>query len=143
MKAAWKVDGIFRCNANDVKKELDTLGEQFTPRDVVELARNESTALHKCFEWDDSIAAEKYREEQAKMVIRMIVYVDEQKNEKTNIRVLVSSGERDNTYMQTRLVVQNKTEYEELLERAMRELRAFKEKYKSLKELDYILELID
>ena len=37
----------------------------------------------------------------------------------------------------------NKDEYEELLKRARQELRAFKEKYKMLTELDEILNLID
>ena len=139
---AWKMDGIFDCDANDVMSELERLGDHYTLKDVVDLARDENTALHKCFEWDDAIAAEKYRESQAGTVIRMIVYVDQKTEEKTNIRAVVTTDIRKE-YSPTRLVMRNKSEYEALLDRAMNELRAFKAKYSMLKELDYILELID
>lgn len=142
-KYAWKFDNLYKANATKVKLELDTLGEKFTPADVVEYARSEDSELHKCFEWDDTIAAEKYRLTQAAQVIRAIVYVDQEKEERTPIRVVISTGNNDNTYTPSRLIFRDKTEYQRLLERALAELRAFKEKYKNLKELDYILELID
>lgn len=138
----WKINGLYKADANEVYDELQTLGDKFTPADVVDLARNESSALHSCFEWDDTVAAENYRRSQAQTLIRMIVFVDEKKNASSNIRVLVSTGERSGAYSPTRIIVQNADEYKALLERAMAELRAFKEKYKMLKELDYILELI-
>lgn len=138
----WKINGIFKADPNAVYDELQTLGDKFTPADVVDLARNEESALHSCFEWDNALAAEEWRRNQAQLLIRMIVFVDEKKDEPTNVRVLVSTGERTGEYTPTRLIVQNADEYKALLERAMAELRAFKEKYKMLKELDYIFELI-
>ena len=142
MKVDWKMTGYYPVSAKSVYEELETLGDEYTPRDVVELARNENTALHRCFEWDDTIAAEKYREVQARQVLRMLVFVDEEKDEKTPIRVIQAKPDERLVYTPTRLIMQDKTEYEKLLERAMAELQAFKEKYQCLKELDYILKLI-
>ena len=78
-------------------------------------------------------------------MIRQLVIVRDNKNEqeKTNIRVFVSTGKRDNTYTSTKLIVKKQDEYEALLERALAELRAFKVKYSSLSELDEILSLIE
>lgn len=147
--AAWKIDGVFKADANKVEGELnslrDALGRNCTPSDIVERARDENSEMHNCFEWDDSVAGEKYRETQARHIIRLLVSTKENngKVEKTNIRVFVSSGKNDSAYVPTRLVVRNQDEYEALLSRAYAELRAFKKKYATLSELEEILALID
>ncbi len=126
--------------------EIESLGNEYSLSDVVDMARDENSEMHSCFEWDDSVAGNKYREIQAGKMIRLLVITrenDDKKEEKTNIRYFVSTGKKDNTYTPTRLIVRNQTAYEELLERAYAELRAFKTKYSSLKELDEILSLID
>lgn len=43
--------------------------ESATPQQILEKARDESTELHKCFTWDDSIAAEKYRIQEARQIV--------------------------------------------------------------------------
>ena len=42
------------------------------PQSVVAAARNKKSPLHKQFEWDDTKAAEKYRLEQARELIRLV-----------------------------------------------------------------------
>lgn len=42
------------------------------PDDVVADARDESSPLHSHFEWDDGIAADEYRREQARVLIRSV-----------------------------------------------------------------------
>lgn len=145
MNVAWRIDGFYKADAEKVAEELETLGSEYSLSDVVEKAKDENSEMHDCFEWDDSIAGQKYRESQAQNMIRLLVYTkdDGDNKEKTNIRFIVSTGKRDNTYTPTRLVVRVQTEYEQLLERAMSELRAFKAKYSSLSELEEILDLID
>jgi ADP-dependent phosphofructokinase/glucokinase len=46
-------------------------------------------------------------------------------------------------YKPIKVIMQDKTEYEKLLERAWAELRAFKSKYAMLTELEEIFSLID
>ena len=47
-------------------------GNKITPSDVVDAARPEDSPLHSRFEWDDSVAGEKYREAQAAQLIRTV-----------------------------------------------------------------------
>jgi hypothetical protein len=71
--------GVKGVSAQDVGECLETLkarGETWTPADVVEEARPETAPLHPAFEWDDSIAAEKYREDQARHVITSVQLVE-------------------------------------------------------------------
>lgn len=45
-------------------------GGRITPRALVDAARDPDSPLHSFFEWDDSEAAEKYREMQARTLLR-------------------------------------------------------------------------
>lgn len=60
---------------------------KFSPKDVVEYARNKNTELHSRFEWDNKIAGDQYRIEQAKSIIRQLkITVIERENEIIKIR---------------------------------------------------------
>lgn len=50
-------------------------GGSATPKDVVDAARGRSAPLHACFEWNDAEAAEKYREDTARQLMRSIELV--------------------------------------------------------------------
>lgn len=139
MEISWKINGIFKADAQKVYKEIgDTC---ITPEEVLEKARNKKSELHKCFEWDDSVAAEKYRLEQARTVIRMLVIKTEDKEEQPQ-RVFQISSQK-NEYQPIKFFMQNKDEYQKLLERAKDELKAFKNRYKSLSELEEVFDAID
>lgn len=45
---------------------------KLTPKIVVDEARDPNHPLHNRFEWDDGVAAEKYREDQARGLIRLL-----------------------------------------------------------------------
>ena len=47
-------------DAQKVADEILGIGEEVTAEEVVNAARDESCELHKCFEWDNSIAAFDY-----------------------------------------------------------------------------------
>jgi len=51
--------------------ELEQRG-RLSPADVVETARDPASPLHHCFDWDDSTAAESWRLEQARRLIRSV-----------------------------------------------------------------------
>ena len=57
-----------------IKSELERLFLEglLRPADVVEAARDPESPLHSHFEWDDTEAAEKWREEQARQLIRNV-----------------------------------------------------------------------
>lgn len=140
--AEWKMP-IFKADAQKCAEEIIALGDKITPDEVLEKARDESTELHKCFEWDDSVAAEKFRKIQARDVIRFIVIKEEEKPEDRPQIKVFHVTEKTGGYKPIEFIVKHEDEYKALLERAWAELRAFKAKYSMLEELREIMELID
>ncbi len=135
----WKFDGLF---AGDPQKCYEELGEaNVTPEEVLNIAKDKKTELHKCFEWDDTVAANKYRLVQARQIIQSFVIVRQEEN-KPQVRAFQITT-TTNTYQPTRLFLQQPDEYKALLERAKEELKAFRQKYKQLQELSEIFEEID
>lgn len=71
----WKAGSRMKANAEKVGAELESIKGVKTPTGVIEMARNAKTELHRCFTWDDSEAAEAYRLEEARAVLRSITVV--------------------------------------------------------------------
>ena len=139
---SWKVKGLFKADAQKVSEDIAEIGETVEPSEIVNKARNENTELHKCFEWNNDIAAEKYRIQQARNILCNLVF--EHKDEPTKqepIRLMYKTTENEG-YKSINLIMQKPDEYKALLNRAYSELQAFKNKYKMLKELKEIFDLI-
>ena len=143
-RAKWRHGfGFVKADAQRVADEIMSIGDDVTPQQVLEKARNENTELHKCFEWDDAIASEKYRLIQARDVIRFLVIEEETvPTDRPEVRLMYKTDNATG-YKPIKVIMQDKTEYEKLLERAWAELRAFKSKYAMLTELEEIFSLID
>lgn len=141
----WKVKGVFKANAETVYHEIGSIGESASTEDIVEYAKDKKTELHKCFEWDDTIAGHKYRLEQAKRILTMIVVKADEEVEKTfePVRIFVKSGERLHEYTKVNIAVKNDDAYQKLLESARRDAEAFVRKYESLPEVREIIEVIE
>ena len=136
---SWKIEGLFKANAQKVYEEIGNTS--VSPEEVLEKARNENSELHKCFEWDDSVAAEKFRLQQARQIIQLLVIVPQKKTDEP-VRVFSITSQR-NTYQPTRLFLQQPDEYQILLKKAKIELAEFKKRYKTLSELEEIFKCID
>lgn len=140
MEVEWKINGIFKANAQKVYEEIGD--RKVTPEEVLEQARSdENSELHKCFEWNDSIAAEKYRLTQARQIIQLLV-IKPEKKEEPQVRVFQITTETNN-YQPTKLFLEQPDEYKALLQRAKNELSALKTRYKTLSELEKVFEAID
>lgn len=144
--ATWdsRFKQLYKADAQRVADEIYSIGETATPKQIVALAKNEQTELHKCFEWNDSIAAEHYRIQQARDVVRHLVIKrpEENKEKPQNLRLFFKPVGSEG-YRPTELIMKNENEYERLLETARAELHMFKKKYSMLTELEEILALID
>lgn len=139
MGVTWRIQGYYKADAQKVAEEIGF--GKFTPMEVLEKAKDETTELHKCFEWNDSIAAEKYRLEQAKNIIRMLVYKKENKEQQV-VRYYAKT-EKKHVYQPTKQFLVQEDEYQGLLRRALAELEAFKNKYHTLTELENIFEAME
>jgi len=128
-------------------EELETEHGQVTPKSVLESARPKGSLLHPCFEWDDGIAAEKYREDQAGRIIRnLVVRVEraEEQKEPVQVRAFVNiKTETKSIYLPIAKVLSEDSFRQQMLDTAWGELRAFRIKYSDLKELSGVFSLID
>lgn len=114
-------------------------------KDVVKYAKNPKTKLHKCFEWDDSKAAAKWRLEQAQHIIRCHVIVMPTDDKPVKVRAFQSlpSKRGGQEYQQTADVLSQPSWRQELLETALSDLRSLRKKYEVLKELSSVWSAID
>lgn len=104
-------------DANVVGEELDRIRSQsgqLTVRAVVKAARPKRSPIHGAFEWDDSVAGERYREYQARNLIRAIRVVDEDSSGETVSRpkfVHIDKGSEDRYYQDASIVIENVDEF--------------------------------
>lgn len=134
-----------------VLAELERIRERnggtLTARAVVDEARDPDHPLHHRFEWDDSVAAERWREDQAARLIRC-TYI-EMKIEDESLRVRAFSNlssdrkSEPGTYRATADVLSDAEMSAQLLQDAMWELKAFRRKYATLKALAPVFAVID
>lgn len=142
--ATWRTPGIFKADAQKVCDELREIGEEFTPEEIVEAAKDSTKELHKCFEWDNDKAANSYRLYQARILTSQIIFKRETVEDEpspTPVRVF-NKTDSSGGYKIPERTFKVQSEYESLLQRAYAELRAFKLKYQALSELSEIFDLI-
>lgn len=121
-------------------KELEQLAAAnegvVNPHQWVEFARNPSTASYKIFEWDDSVAAEQWRIEQARCYLRVLVVVVPNTNQSVRAWVSMSQDRKPDGGYRPMLAVLSKTEWrEKLLADAFSDLGVIEAKYSMLQEL--------
>lgn len=140
--AAWKSGCRISADAQKVADEIAAIGDSATPAQILDRARDEHSELHKCFDWDDAKAAEKWRLQQARHIVCNLVIKETSDTPKPEVRLFFKT-DSESGYKPTVLIMQDKDEYQKLLARALAELSSFKAKYKTLAELDGVFTAID
>ena len=115
-------------------------GGELRPEAVVEAARPTTSPLHDSFEWRDSAAAQQWRIQQARMLIRVVVkYEAGRDGEEVECRVFVSltpDRKANGAGYRVMTTVLSNAEYRaQLLADARAEMQVFREKYRALTEL--------
>lgn len=127
-------------NLRDQLQSIYRQRGELTPAIVVDEARPADAPLHDRFEWDDSIAGEKYREVQAAELIRSVKVVYTDQPEERSVRAFVSVQRDDHRgYVPTEEAVADDFTRKLLLAECRREWEAFKAKYSSLEEFAAIV----
>lgn len=115
-----------------------------TPKEVLNKARNKRSPVHKYFDWDDSSAAEKYRLDQARALIRCLIIVDDDDDDghrKYTAPLVLETGER--AYVDIDKVVSNEFLWKQLIAIALKDLQLWKKRYEHLKELKPVFVVAD
>lgn len=139
----WKLPGVVPVDAQTAGEELDRICRErgtLNPSYIVDESRPEEAPLHPCFEWDDTVAAEKYREVQASSIVRNITVTHEEPSGPQNIRAFVHV---QGAYQPIARVLIDPVKTEELFRTAERELKAFRDKYQTLERLKPVFDAIE
>lgn len=126
--------------AGQVCQELEASGG-LTAKRLLDASRPVDAPLHEEFIWDDTEAAEKYREHQAAHIIRCIIVRPEAVS-KEPVRAFVNVSDEQRSYRSLDIVLQKTNLREQLLGQALKDLKAFEVKYSTLSELAEVFEAI-
>lgn len=108
-------------------------GGPLTPQAVVAFAADPKSPLHRHFEWDDKIAADKFRQDQAREMIRLI-RIDDRTDDPP--RAFLSVADRGGVAYRTLGDVQSSLDLQRaVLAAAERDLDAFEKRYRELSDI--------
>lgn len=130
---------------SELKKLCGNKGGVSTAQ-VVEAARPKSAPLHSWFTWDNTRAADLYRQEEAGMLMRFCVEVQEVNGEECETPVVcyVPSGDSNEMmHVQTSDVMSDTAQREYIIQAALDGLRSWRLRYGMLKELASVVTAID
>lgn len=125
----------------EVLSQLDR-ARRLTPANVVTSARPVDSPLHGGFEWNNDTAAEAYRLDQARYILRSIVMVREEDDAPTTpIRAFVTVADDDadtkrpqTIYMGIETALADPVKRDAIVARAARELSEWQARYRQLTE---------
>lgn len=142
-KYSWKRAG-FSANAQKVGEELEQI-EIVTNKNVLDYAKNnKDSELYKCFEWDNTIASEKYRLIQATRLISSISFVIKEKPmKKQKIYYSIKTEKEEiHTFKNIKSILENDDEYIALCEKAKKEIKNCKDNYNDLIQKNDLKEIV-
>lgn len=116
-------------------------GDFFSPAAVVIASRPKKAPLHSVFEWNDSVAAEQFREYQASYLIRAVTVIMPELPDSAPVRAFVSVIINDQRrYTSIAAAMTDENLRDQLLGDALREMQQFERKYAELSELASVIQ---
>ena len=165
-KYSWRNGYSHKVSADVVGSVLEKIEKSdgmVTSKSFLDYSRPEDSETHSMFEWDDSVAAEKYRLSQSGKIINQLsveviyeesvpadisINVEEQVPAKRQfvsafVNVERKSIKQSAVFMNVQEALRNEHTREMVLENAKSELESFKRKYGNLVELSEVIKAID
>ena len=143
----WKPNSRMSGDVKIVGQAIDKIramtGGIASTKHILIAASDPQSPLHRYFEWDNTLAAEQWRLEQARNLAQSIEVVFTDRPDILPTRAYVSienAGERG--YMEISDVMQNTELREQLLNQAMNDAEHFHNKYNNLVELEPIFKAV-
>lgn len=132
-------------------QKLEEKNGSVTREEFLESARSEDSEMHKLFEWDDGVAAEKYRLYQANTIIHSIkLTVVEEEKKPVTLSAFVIPGYteekmmgKNGGYINIRRATKDTDTKDLVLQDARKNARWFMDKYRSIGELAEVVSAIE
>ena len=106
---------------------------EITPEAVVATAKSPKSPLHKFFEWDDSLAAQKYRLHQARNLILSIKFENENGEAQRVFESVMIKNQRQ--YVAIETIESSQALVDQVIEAAFKELRYWSAKHQQYKKV--------
>ena len=114
-----------------------------TPKTLLDASRSVDAPLHSIFEWDDLIAAEKYREGQAQeLIINLRIAIDDGGEEPVKVRAFENKPEGHSAYGSIASALTNSEWRDMMLQQAADEAKLYIAKYHNLEALQMQIEAL-
>jgi hypothetical protein len=137
--------GASKAKAEMVGAEIEALleeaGGELTPGQIIKAAREPESAMHPLFEWNDTAAAQQYRLEQARLLLRSVTVSVETNDGARTVRAFVTytpadapEGSRE-VYTGVEMARADSKIADQIIERAWDELLAWKARYDKYKDV--------
>lgn len=144
----WKAGYSYPVSAQVAGEEIERIkassGKDYIqPEELLEASRPVSAPLHKCFDWNDATAAEKWRTSQAHLLITRVTVKVVGGTEPVRAFVNVSKYLEKGKFVSVSRALEVSDYRETLLSTALMELKTFRNKYHRLKELASVIKTID
>lgn len=139
----WQSGFEYDADPQKVYEEIAAIGEAPTPQQIVDRAADENSAMHGCFTWDDTKAANNWRKQEARtMLSRLVIQRRADDDSVPEVRVF-HHVEGYSGYRQTVQIFHRTDERLALLRQIYRELESLKRKYELLCDLPEMMKLLD
>lgn len=128
-----------------IGKEIEKLSSSgvISEEVLVSAAQDEGSPIHHYFEWDNRIAAEKYRLEQARSLIRSIVIETDNGEEVRAFHNVYLEDIDAQDYVDLDRTLHSPDLWLQVLESALRQAEAWSRRYATYKELQPIVKAIN
>jgi len=96
MMVEYKLTEKFNQSVIDELLEIQK-SKGLTPEEIVESAKSKKSSLHNLFDWEDSVASEKWRLHQARVLVNEVRVVIEEKEYYAfeNVSIRIESSKKD------------------------------------------------
>ena len=113
---------------------------RLTAQELVDVSEPKTAPLHDAFEWNNKIAGNEWRKEQARRMIRSLLIVRE---DREPVKMYFNLETKEPEYKSIKLILESEDDYRKMLSNALGELRAFQLKYAKLRELEPLFSMIE
>lgn len=132
----YKQNSRYPVPAQVAGEELERIYQakgELQAKDVVDASRPQDAPLHPCFEWEDPVAAELYRQQQARNLIGAVVTIQETASSTpVEVRAYLHV---DDSYHPTNVVISDQDMRQELLHTFLKEAEAFQRRLETFSAL--------
>lgn len=134
--------------AGETLEMIERRDGQISKEAFLEESRPENSPTHNCFEWDDFVAAEKYRLNQSAAVIRDVVVsveMGEGRSEKVSafVNIVETPTAQTGAYRSLDVAISQEDTRGVMLQNALKEMESFQKKYSVLSELAAVFDVME